>query len=464
MLLLFPLDIAKPLERWGRKATGLIEERESRVAWEDSQAFLGPMTGAAFHYSECLVTTVWQETDCGGLIKPPRGPGNCGNREVNMQTRFLKFLFLLCPGVGRGQRRQRMGLWAGGVAVVLFTLFMAAPSSAAMASYKVSFTATGFTSNPPGTTVPSDLTTVTGSFTITFDPTVNIYAQDPPPGHPIGGTYSGTIPLYPNTLFLGYQCYEGYMVVGGEGYVNSIWNYENQLGSGTNDIYLGFNWGLGHISSPNAVFSFISTEVPGQIVFNATSVDVNVIPVSANLIVDTGPGPSGSGYSIGYGQFDQGVQWQYLAAQFSLSKPCTLSGVQGWLASIDAGNADFVIYSNSGDNLPGTQLYRQSLHINKTYDETTSQFNPGWYGPAGLTWKLAPGTYWVAFETKDHLFYGAMPHPSPNPLINYAVWGKDTVNDPPYDPGWLSSELNLGVRIYGDINAVLTGALLLLID
>ena len=191
-----------------------------------------------------------------------------------------------------------------------------------------------------------------------------------------------------------------------------------------------------------------------------------IIPVSAELIVDTGPVASdSSGYGITYGQFDQGVQWQYVAAQFSLSRPCTVTNVQGWIGSIDAGNADFVIYTNSGDNLPGTQLYRQSLFINKTYDDITNKLNAGWYGPSGLTLNLPAGTYWVAFETKDHFFYGAMPHPSPNHLIKEAVYGKDTLANPPYDPGWLAAALNLGVRIYGKVNAVpIPGSLFLLLD
>jgi hypothetical protein len=179
-------------------------------------------------------------------------------------------------------------------------------------------------------------------------------------------------------------------------------------------------------------------------------------PAPAELIVDTGAGTSPSGWSISYGSFPGlGDQWQYLAAQFPLSQPATITGVQGWIATIDAGNADFLIYANGANNLPGTLLYQNTLHLDKTYDSNPPYpLNAGWYGPSGLTWNLAAGSYWLAFQSKDHLFYGAMPKNSPNPLVREAVWGKDTVADPAYNPGWLPYDLNLGVRIYGDVSAV----------
>jgi len=188
-------------------------------------------------------------------------------------------------------------------------------------------------------------------------------------------------------------------------------------------------------------------------------------PVPATTIVDTGSSASESGgYGITYGNFDGKYQWQYVAAQFSLSQPSTLTSVQGWIGSIDAGNADFVIYANSGSDLPGTEVSRTSLYIPKTYDDITNKINAGWYGPSGLSVNLAAGTYWVSFETKDHFFYGTLPNPSTKPLSREAVYAKNDLADPPIDY-WYASDLNLGVRIYGKFKAVpIPGSLFLLLD
>ena len=111
------------------------------------------------------------------IIKPFSELVNYGNREVNMQTRFLKFLFLpvLSAILGHGIRRKAA---ISVVAMLMLTLSLVFPASATTETDYVTFSVGGFTTsgfNSPLGTAPTD--PVTGSFTVTFDPTQG-YAGD----------------------------------------------------------------------------------------------------------------------------------------------------------------------------------------------------------------------------------------------------------------------------------------------
>lgn len=135
----------------------------------------------------------------------------------------------------------------------------------------------------------------------------------------------------------------------------------------------------------------------------------------AAFIVDTGPG-AGPGGACLQNSFPGTVQW--LAAEFNVSASSTVNTVQGWIdptssCNASAGTAHAIIYTDGGE-VPGTELFSQQF--------TASGGGADWFGPSGLNWNLAPGTYWVAFEVRPgDTLAGAMPTPSVNPLANEAV-------------------------------------------
>ena len=153
------------------------------------------------------------------------------------------------------------------------------------------------------------------------------------------------------------------------------------------------------------------------------------LPSGAATIVDTGPGPTDS-FAASLDPF------QWLAAEFTTSDTWLVTDVQGWIRPFGAGDVAFVLYSDGGD-IPGTEIFSQSLTIDPSGQA-------GWIGPAGLTWSIAPGTYWLAFEVRDgSSFLGAIDVPSTNPLGNEAFKSGRPLewND--------QDDLSLGLRIFG---------------
>ena len=153
-------------------------------------------------------------------------------------------------------------------------------------------------------------------------------------------------------------------------------------------------------------------------------------------IVDTGPGSEESVWTLG----EPGLQ-QSLAAQFSVAAPVTVTSVEGWIESLSAENdasaiVSFSLYTDGGE-LPGAPLFSQSLVLGPSA--------AGWLGPTGLSWTLAAGTYWVAFEAPaGSTFNGGMPAPSGGPLADEAFKSLDT------NFFWEEFDgLELGVRILG---------------
>ena len=169
----------------------------------------------------------------------------------------------------------------------------------------------------------------------------------------------------------------------------------------------------------------------------------HIAPVSAVTIVDTGPGPATAG-----GPSLASFQW--LAAEFSISQPYIITDVQGWMHNIDAlGTATAAIYTDGGE-IPGTELFSASFSGTPTVD---------WYGPSGLSWSLAAGTYWVAFEVRPgDTFYGAMPTPSGSPLANEAA-----VTGNSNGLYIVQDDLDMGVRIQADPVSVPEPSTLLLL-
>jgi len=163
-------------------------------------------------------------------------------------------------------------------------------------------------------------------------------------------------------------------------------------------------------------------------------------------IFDTGPNlypDVQQGFNL-YGYNSQ--QHQYLAGQFALTQPTTITGVEGWINVQGSGPLKFVIYS---DNILGAVPMPLALY-SRTLNLEASQAS-GWYGPSGLNWQLSSGTYWIAFEAEPG-FSGQMPHYFAQPLPTEAFYNKDispgTSNY--HDNGYVEHYLGLGIRAFGE--------------
>jgi len=163
---------------------------------------------------------------------------------------------------------------------------------------------------------------------------------------------------------------------------------------------------------------------------------VLLIPASLRAdpvtIVNTGPGPSGFPM-MGLG----GLQW--LAVEFDVSRPDVITGVEGWMLISRGGFLDLVLYTDGGE-IPGTELSRQTVRLE-------SAAAASWRGvSSGLTWLVAPGTYWVGFEMPlRDVIQAGLPFPSERPLTNGAI--VDTENE-----GWYheaDGAARIGLRIFG---------------
>jgi hypothetical protein len=159
---------------------------------------------------------------------------------------------------------------------------------------------------------------------------------------------------------------------------------------------------------------------------------VLAVPAAAApiTVVDTGPGTGPSGWALGF--FDQ-----WVAAEFVVAAPVTLTSVEGWIDPGVAGTVNFSIYTDGGE-IPGTELFTQAVLL--------ASGPAAWLGATGLNWLLAPGTYWVTYETRSgSAFRGGMPSPSPSPLLNEAFLNEFTSNL------WIQGDyFDVGVRILGD--------------
>ena len=131
-------------------------------------------------------------------------------------------------------------------------------------------------------------------------------------------------------------------------------------------------------------------------------------PLRANrFIVNTGPGPEGlPGFSLG------GLQW--VAVEFEVTEPATITRVDAWVLAYREGTLDFSLYSDGGE-VPGELLFRSRGFIN-------SGNVAEWQGVSSLSWTVTPGTYWIGFEARDAgRMAGALPFPSKRPLVNGAL-------------------------------------------
>lgn len=135
-----------------------------------------------------------------------------------------------------------------------------------------------------------------------------------------------------------------------------------------------------------------------------------MMPVAARavLIVDTGIGRGAEHFL-----FNQDPAYQWLGSEFTIDAATRITAVRAHVA----GSAPFahpmsaVIYASDGaGGLPGTILHAMTSEAGGG--------EAGWYGPSGLAWDLAAGTYWVAYEQRiPHPYFAAyISSGAPNPL------------------------------------------------
>ena len=156
-------------------------------------------------------------------------------------------------------------------------------------------------------------------------------------------------------------------------------------------------------------------------------------------LVDTGPGTTSSSYAL------RSTQW--LSGEFTITEPVTIETLEGWIhaeRAQDVGRLLTATVYTDGGTVPGSELYSAAFAIEGT--------EPDWCGPSGLSWQLAPGTYWASFEGRpgQENSWGRMSYDVPDPLDLYAYT---------HQGSWMGNQhSDFGVRINGptatDPNAI----------
>ncbi len=123
----------------------------------------------------------------------------------------------------------------------------------------------------------------------------------------------------------------------------------------------------------------------------------------AATLVDTGPGITGYGWTLGFG-----YSW---AGEFTLNKAADVTDLQAFMYNYDGTMVTQVYKANKG--LPGTSKALFSEGYPVTYNPSA-----GWAGPSNLSLSLGAGTYWVTFLSTG--FDGRIPEYPANPLADYA--------------------------------------------
>jgi PEP-CTERM motif-containing protein len=148
----------------------------------------------------------------------------------------------------------------------------------------------------------------------------------------------------------------------------------------------------------------------------------------AVIIHDTGLGTVDNAYALSDNQ--------WIAGQFSVSQNYIITSVLGGIGSNAGGNLTLALYTDgvaaldpyAGKPVPNSQLYSTNFFVPAIPFGTSPTDPYPWQGVSGLSWSIAPGTYWLAFESRSASsptsfdFYGGMNTEVPNPLDDYAVW------------------------------------------
>lgn len=205
---------------------------------------------------------------------------------------------------------------------------------------------------------------------------------------------------------------------------------------------------------------------------------MDITPLSASYIVDTGPGGTSS---IGYPSlFSLGsttcspqpscaASFQYLGGKFTLANETNVESVEGWM-SISFGG-DVAVHMRI-DSTTSTSLHIPGHSLQSaTYTITPQGF--AWKVFSNFAVNLAAGTYWLTFEPvantgvqanmsggvasplPDYAFFADgnnrwLPYSafSQNPALGMRVFGTEVLPPPPSDAG----------EMIGDIETYIAGA------
>jgi hypothetical protein len=170
-------------------------------------------------------------------------------------------------------------------------------------------------------------------------------------------------------------------------------------------------------------------------------------PAHAATLVDTGPGNTDVNGALAlFNTTSTDDNFQFLAGEFTVAAPFTISSMEAWVA-ISTPGLVLVRISSDGGDVPGDELF---AGIFNSGDDSS----PHWelFDVDGFNWSLPAGTYWVALEPFDGGLEGAMPDGAPNRLANYAFNAGG-------NGGWLNPTLfgdqrSMGFRINGEATAL----------
>jgi hypothetical protein len=156
----------------------------------------------------------------------------------------------------------------------------------------------------------------------------------------------------------------------------------------------------------------------------------------AGLLVDTGPGPGAPG-GIGGWRLDS---TQFLAGEFQLSSPATITGADIWAETYFGAGGELDVSLFSGG--PAGSLLGGGSTTVPAGDDA------GWFGVSGLDISVPAGTYWVDFSTPvlgwgdtPTSFLAGPPLAPVSPLSDYQYTNGGFWNDYP--------GLDIGVQVYG---------------
>ncbi|MBN8246274.1 MAG: hypothetical protein J0L84_02380 [Verrucomicrobia bacterium] len=144
----------------------------------------------------------------------------------------------------------------------------------------------------------------------------------------------------------------------------------------------------------------------------------------AEFVVDTGPGAA----VVGGSQFGNDLR---IGGTFTLADPVVVNSVEGWISTINGGQATMWLYEGS----PNDNQLVGSVTIDLPPPNTVG----AWLLFDVPDWALSAGEYSVAFGGNDPIS-GAMPLGAPNPLDSTFFWAGG-----PWTP--TDSIRSIGVRV-----------------
>lgn len=151
-------------------------------------------------------------------------------------------------------------------------------------------------------------------------------------------------------------------------------------------------------------------------------------------LVDTGTVSSSS---------NNGSTWR--AGQVTFASSVTINGIEQWLLGSGAVSGSFAIWSDR-DGLPN-QLLRTATATLPAVSGTQ------WRGIGGLSWTVAPGTYWLSIaEVPGSSFLRPLGLGTPEAPFPASPLAGEALRNSAEEP-WLPAGGRTGWRVFGIVNA-----------